>query len=91
MEIPNEAPVMTLSGVTLFPETLLPLHIFEPRYRQMLAEVLRSHRMFIVAMQKPGCASGTPRAVAGLGFVRVCVSHADGTSTWCCKGIRGWS
>jgi ATP-dependent Lon protease len=80
MEIPKEAPVMTLPGVTLFPETLLPLHIFEPRYRQMLAEVLRSHRMFIVAMQKQGCASETPKAVAGLGFVRVCVSHADGTS-----------
>ena len=80
MEIPNEAPLMTLPGVTLFPETLLPLHIFEPRYRRMLAAVLRSHRMFVVAMQKPGCASGTPRAVAGLGFVRVCVAHDDGTS-----------
>jgi ATP-dependent Lon protease len=80
MEIPNEAPVMTLPGVTLFPETLLPLHIFEPRYRRMLAAVLRSDRMFVVAMQKPGCARETPRAVAGLGFVRVCVAHDDGTS-----------
>src|ERR1039458_3791342 len=80
MEIPNEAPVMTLPGVTLFPETLLPLHIFEPRYRRMLAAVLRSHRMFVVAMQKPGCTMETPMAIAGLGFVRVCVAHADGTS-----------
>jgi len=79
MEIPNEAPVMTLSGATLFPETLLPLHIFEPRYRRMLAAVLRSHRMFVVAMQKPGCARETPAAVAGLGFVRVCVAHPNGT------------
>jgi ATP-dependent Lon protease len=80
MEIPNEAPVMTLPGVTLFPETLLPLHIFEPRYRRMLAAVLHSHRMLVVAMQRPGYVSGTPAAVAGLGFVRVCVEHADGTS-----------
>ena len=80
MEIPNEAPVMTLPGVTLFPETLLPLHIFEPRYRRMLAAVLGSHRMMVVAMQKPGCARETPTAVAGLGFVRVCVAHDDGTS-----------
>jgi len=80
MEIPNEAPVMTLPGVTLFPETLLPLGMYEPRYRRMLAAVLESHRMFIVAMQKPGSAGETPRAVAGLGFVRVCVGHADGTS-----------
>jgi ATP-dependent Lon protease len=80
MEIPIEAPVMTLPGVTLFPETLLPLHIFEPRYRRMLAAVLASHRMFVVAMPRPGCAGETPAAVAGLGFVRVCVAHADGTS-----------
>lgn len=71
---------MTLPGVTLFPETLLPLHIFEPRYRRMLAAVLRSHRMFVVAMQKPGGAGEAQTAVAGLGFVRVCVSHRDGTS-----------
>jgi Lon protease-like protein len=80
MVIPNEAPVMTLSGVTLFPGTLLPLHIFEPRYRRMLAAVLRSHRMFVVALQRPECAIETPAAVAGLGFVRVCVDHDDGTS-----------
>ena len=71
---------MTLPGVTLFPETLLPLHIFEPRYRRMLAAVLRSHRMFVVAMQRPGGAGAMPAAVAGLGFVRVCVGHSDGTS-----------
>jgi ATP-dependent Lon protease len=80
MEIPNEAPVMTLPGVTLFPETLLPLHIYEPRYRRMLAAVLRSHRLLVVALQKPGGGGETPAAVAGLGLVRVCVGHADGTS-----------
>ncbi|HXR06076.1 MAG TPA: LON peptidase substrate-binding domain-containing protein [Candidatus Acidoferrum sp.] len=80
MVIPNEAPVMTLPGVTLFPGTLLPLHIFEPRYRRMLAAVLRSHRMLVVAMQRPGCPCDSPAAVAGLGFVRVCVDHDDGTS-----------
>jgi len=78
---------MTLPGVTLFPETLLPLHIFEPRYRRMLVEVLRSHRMFVVAMPKPGTANGTPTTVAGLGFVRVCVGHNDGTSHLVLQGF----
>jgi len=45
---------MTLPNATLFPQALLPLYIFEPRYRQMLAEALHSSRMFAVAMQKPG-------------------------------------
>lgn len=31
---------MTLSGVVLFPQAMLPLHIFELRYRQMLQDVL---------------------------------------------------
>jgi len=87
MEIPHEAPVMTLPGVILFPEAPLPLHIFEPRYRRMLAAVLNSHRMFVVAMQKPGCARGTPSAIAGLGLVRVCVRHSDGTSHLILQGL----
>jgi ATP-dependent Lon protease len=31
---------MTLPGVTFFPQALLPLHIFEPRYREMLRDSL---------------------------------------------------
>jgi ATP-dependent Lon protease len=87
MEIPNEAPVMTLPGATLFPEALLPLHIFEVRYRRMLAMVLNSHRMFVVAMSKPGGAGATPLSIAGLGLVRVCVDHADGTSHLILQGV----
>ena len=33
---------MTLPNATLFPQALLPLYIFEPRYRQMLADALHS-------------------------------------------------
>jgi Lon protease-like protein len=87
MEIPHEAPVMTLPGVTLLPEALLPLHIFELRYRRMLASVLRSHRMFVMAMQKPGSAKPAPSAVACLGLVSVCVAHADGTSHLILQGL----
>ena len=36
MKLPHEVPVMTLPNATLFPQALLPLYIFEPRYRQML-------------------------------------------------------
>ncbi|MFN9960803.1 MAG: hypothetical protein ACK55I_47585, partial [bacterium] len=40
IQLPSSIPVMALSGVTLFPNALLPLYIFEPRYREMLATVL---------------------------------------------------
>jgi ATP-dependent Lon protease len=87
MEIPEQAPVMVLPNVILFPQALLPLHIFEPRYRQMLQEVLHSNRLFIVALRKPGATRDMPFNVAGLGLVRVCVDNSDGTSHLVLQGI----
>src|SRR6266567_6727658 len=87
MKIPREVPVMTLPNATLFPQALLPLYIFEPRYRQMLADALHSNRMFSVAMQKPGRGRESPAPVAGLGLIRVSVGHRDGTSHLILQGL----
>jgi ATP-dependent Lon protease len=87
MKLPREVPVMTLPNATLFPQALLPLYIFEPRYRQMLADALHSHRMFSVAMQKPGSKRESPSPVAGLGLIRVSVAHRDGTSHLILQGL----
>ena len=78
---------MTLPGATLFPQALLPLYIFEPRYRQMLADALHSTRMFSVALRKPGGSRESPSPVAGLGLIRVSVGHRDGTSHVVLQGI----
>jgi ATP-dependent Lon protease len=78
---------MTLPNATLFPQALLPLYIFEPRYRQMLADALHSTRMFSVAMQRPGSTREAPSPVAGLGLIRVSVGHRDGTSHLILQGI----
>ena len=87
MELPDEVPVMTLPSATLFPQALLPLYIFEPRYRRMLADALATNRMFSVAMQKPGRSRETPCGVAGLGLIRVSVGHNDGTSHLILQGL----
>ena len=71
MKLPSEVPVMTLPNATLFPQALLPLYIFEPRYRRMLADSLNTDRMFSVAMQKPGRTRETPSPVAGLGLIQI--------------------
>src|SRR3989304_379585 len=78
---------MTLPNATLFPHALLPLFIFEPRYRRMLSDALESHRMFSVAMQRPGNSPESPLPVAGLGLIRVCVGHKDGTSHLILQGM----
>src|SRR6266516_6286350 len=87
MKLPSEIAVMTLPEATLFPQALLPLYIFEPRYRKMLKDALHSNRMFSVAMQRPGCTRETPCPVAGLGLIRVSVAHQDGTSHLVLQGL----
>src|SRR5690348_5554222 len=50
------APLFPLPGVLLFPRAVLPLHIFEERYKQMTADVLRpgGHRQIAMALLRPG-------------------------------------
>jgi Lon protease-like protein len=88
MVLPAEAPVMTLNGAILFPQAMLPLYIFEPRYRKMLADVLEGDRMFAVAMQKPGTHRESPAQVAGLGLIRAAINNPDGTSHLILEGLR---
>ena len=47
-------PVFPLPNVILFPGMFLPLHIFEPRYRQMTADALAGERLIAMALLKPG-------------------------------------
>lgn len=78
---------MALPGVTLFPDALLPLYIFEPRYRQMLASVLDGDRIFAVGMVRPDTGEESIFPVAGAGLVRACVGQPDGTSQLILQGL----
>jgi Lon protease-like protein len=48
------APLFPLPDVVHFPHLLLPLHIFEPRYREMTADALAGDRLIAMALLKPG-------------------------------------
>ncbi len=48
------APVFPLSNAVLFPDTVLPLHIFEPRYRQMVRDVSGGEGHIAIALLEPG-------------------------------------
>jgi uncharacterized protein len=52
--LPSEIPLFPLPNVVLFPSTLLPLHIFEPRYRAMVTDALDGERMIGMVMLRPG-------------------------------------
>jgi uncharacterized protein len=47
-------PIFPLPDVVLFPNVFLPLHIFEPRYRQMFTEALAGDRMIGMVLLQPG-------------------------------------
>src|SRR5437667_8938066 len=90
--LPKKVPVMPLPGALLFPHALLPLHIFEPRYREMLKHALAHHRMFCVALLKPHCAewnsTGDFFHIASVGLIRACVERSDGTSNLILQGLE---
>jgi Lon protease-like protein len=47
-------PLFPLPNVVLFPNVFLPLHIFEPRYRQMVADAIDGDRMIGMVLLRPG-------------------------------------
>ena len=49
----DDLPIFPLPGTVFFPHTLLPLHIFEPRYRQMTQDVIDGHKHMAVVLLDP--------------------------------------
>ncbi|HAV13275.1 MAG TPA: hypothetical protein DCX06_07285 [Opitutae bacterium] len=91
IEIPREVPIMTLGNTTLFPQAMMPLYIFEPRYREMLNYVLENDRIFAVAGLNEEATDAevfeTPHRVASVGLVRACHQNPDGTSNLILQGL----
>ena len=72
-------PLFPLPQTVLFPGCLLPLHVFEPRYRAMLKDVLETHRVLAVVLITDGsshAAQGTPE-IADVAGVGVIVDHTE--------------
>ena len=76
-------PIFPLPEIALFPRTLLPLHIFEARYRAMVADALARDRRICMVRLRPGYEAtyaGKPEvfAVGGLGQIVSCERLANG-------------
>lgn len=94
-DMPAELPVMVLPDCHLFPGCLLPLYIFEERYRLMLQHVLDANRMFCIGNREGPFEDSPVSAVTTAGLVRCCVKQDDGTSRLLLLGLRrvritGW-
>jgi Lon protease-like protein len=52
--LPPSIPIFPLPNVVLFPNVFLPLHVFEPRYRQMVEDALNGDRIIGMVLLRPG-------------------------------------
>lgn len=90
--LPETAPIMPLTGALLFPHALLPLYIFESRYRAMLEHALARERMFCVTLIRPEIGQWQTEEdffeIATVGLIRACVGRADGTSNLILQGLQ---
>ena len=79
----GRVPIFPLPNVVLFPHGLLPLHIFEPRYREMTRVALEGERLIAMALLKPGwepAYQGRPpiHEIVGIGRILQDVKLPDG-------------
>jgi len=54
MTLPETIPIFPLQDVVLFPNSTVPLHIFEPRYRAMVADALEGDSIIGMTLLQPG-------------------------------------
>jgi len=75
---------MALPDVVLFPRMMLPLFIFEPRYRQLVKTCLEGDRLFAVVLAE----GDKPARSFGVGVLRTCVRNPDGTYHVLVEGLH---
>ena len=91
MTLPESVPLITLGQCNLFPHGLLPLYIFEPRYREMVCYALEHHRILCVSTRLPDGADDDDDAVfpySTAALIRACVRGEDGTSNLILQGLQ---
>ena len=90
LQLPDKLGVILLPDCTLFPHGALPLHIFEPRYRQMLREAVESDCLFCVgsltSTEIPDLATCTAEMGTAC-LIRASREQSDGRSNLLLNGL----
>ena len=91
--LPPTIPIFPLPNAVLFPNVFLPLHIFEPRYREMVADALAGDRVIGMVLLRPGSQAdyeGRPPVypVGCAGLITHSEALADGRYNIMLRGIE---
>ena len=86
-------PLFPLPSVVLFPNVFLPLHIFEPRYRSMVADAIANDRLIGMVLLQPGWESnyqGRPPmySIGTSGLITHVEQLADGRYNIVLRGLE---
>ena len=83
-----------LPNVVLFPRVIQPLHIFEPRYKQMVEDALDDNGLIALCLLRPSAGFGANN-VAPI-YPEICIGKIiqeerlpDGRFNCYCKGFHG--
>ena len=90
--LPPLLPLFPLPNVVLFPRMPLPLHVFEPRYRALVADALESHRAVGIVLLRAGWEGdyeGRPPIypIGCAGLIERCERFDDGRYNMLLKGV----
>ena len=89
-DLPRELPIFPLSNAIFFPKTLLPLNIFEPRYKQMTEHAVSGNRLIGMVQSNQNIDdNGKPQVynVGCVGYIEFHSSTPDGRYLINLKGI----
>jgi len=87
-----ELPIFPLPNVALFPGAMLPLHVFEPRYRELVRQALDGRKLMAIARLRPGYEGnyeGRPpvHEVCGVGAIESHTERLDGRFDIALRGL----
>tara|TARA_B100000963_G_scaffold346074_1_gene350885 strand:- start:4022 stop:4675 length:654 start_codon:yes stop_codon:yes gene_type:complete len=89
-DLPTELPIFPLSNAIFFPKTLLPLNIFEPRYKQMTEHAVEGNKLIGMVQSNQNIDNdGKPEVydVGCVGYIEYHSSTPDGRYLINLKGI----
>ncbi len=89
-------PLFPLPNVVLFPRAVLPLHVFEQRYREMTTDALKGDRLIAMALLRPGWEQNyySRPAIEPVVCVGQILTHeklADGKYNFLLQGGPSWA
>jgi Lon protease-like protein len=90
-QAPERLPIFPLPNVLLFPNMVLPLHIFEERYKRMVSDCLQGDRLLGLFLLQRGwdeeSATPTPYDVGGMGRITRAVRYPNGSMDILLSGL----